>query len=176
MSETAYYTKKNLIIAFIIGLIVGFGSYYVWDTAPFQSSDDEKKTEEVVGDKNDMVGDNLQDPSSTITSGINTITIGGQPAGLRVVLDSASFSASTWVAVREDLGGELGNILGASRFDVGDYTNAEIDLLRNTSEGSKYHVVMYKDDGDKEFDHKKDVLVEGSNGVVKYTFSAIRIK
>ncbi len=180
MSETAYYTRKNLIIAFIIGLIVGFGSYYVWDTAPFQSDKaDEAVQEEVEVQKdqeNDLVGDNLENPSTNIGDG-NTITMNDQPAGMRVVLTSASFGTSVWVAVREDIGGEAGSILGAGRFDAGDYTNAEIELLRNTLEESEYLVVMYEDDGDREFDHKKDILITQLNGApVTYGFSAIRIK
>jgi len=174
MSETAYYTRKNLIIAFIIGLIVGFGSYYVWDTAPFQSNENPKG--EIKGNQGDVTGDNIENPS-TNTGDENTITINNQPAGLRVVLNSASFESSVWVAVREDVGGELGSILGAARFDVGLYTDAEIELLRNTLEESKYHVVMYEDDGDREFDHKKDTLITRLDGTpITYGFSAIRIK
>ena len=177
MSETAYYTRKNLIIAFIVGLIVGFGSYYVWDTAPFQSDKvSGEEQEEVKDDQDTLAGDNLENPSTNVGNE-NTITIGDQPAGMRVVFDSASFSTSVWVAVREDIDGELGSILGARRFDAGTYTDAEIELLRNTLEESKYHVVMYKDDGDREFDHKKDTLITRLDGTpVTYEFSAIRIK
>ena len=179
MTETAYYTRKNLISAFLLGLVIGFGSYYTWINAPFQKNETEgtKATSEIVGEMN--TGENVD--IATIGSIINNtndvdIKVSDQAEGMKVVIDSARLGTSSWIAVRETRGSELANILGAGRYDAGNYESLEIELSRNTVDGNQYYVVIYEDDGDRIFDWKKDKLVKNGDEIIKFGFKAIRIK
>ena len=60
------------------------------------------------------------------------------------------------------MNGEPGNILGAGVFDAGSFEKQEISLLRSTSGDSTYYVKLLKDDGDRIFDHTKDLPIKDS--------------
>jgi hypothetical protein len=180
------YTKKNLIISFIIGAIIGAGGYYLVVNSKVLNVKSSKKTEIKKDTGNTITNTKNKDTKDKNTknvitvdkkiSSVSSIVVKDQPAGLRVVIDSVTLEGSGWVAIHEDRDGELGNILGAQRFDAGTYKGL-VDLLRNTVEGGVYYAVIYSDDGDNLFDHKKDSLVTGKDGnVVKSTFNAIRIR
>ncbi len=99
------------------------------------------------------------------------ISIGNQPAGLEVVVDSITVPPpGVWVAVREVNGDDLGNVLGAS-FVSGPRSNVSIQLLRETELGRQYAVQLYRDDGTGTFDLATDsVYVDFDTGarVVAY--------
>lgn len=97
------------------------------------------------------------------TVGVNVgeeVHVSDQPAGDSVRVVEARLSRSSWLAVRDDL-----RIYGARRVDpVGDgqtFNDVDVPLLRSTEAGKTYTVVVYVDDGDRQFDFKKDSLVEG---------------
>jgi len=83
------------------------------------------------------------------------VSVSSQSAGDSVLVSSATVSAPSWIAVREE-----GWILGAGRVDE-SVENKLVPLLRATEAGKTYEVVMYIDDGDLQFDHLSDALVEG---------------
>jgi hypothetical protein len=56
-----------------------------------------------------------------------------------------------WVAVREVVGDELGNVLGAVRVS-GPKSGVSVPLLRATEPGRSYAVQLYRDDGNGAFD------------------------
>lgn len=180
------YSKKNLIISFLIGVIIGAGGYYlvinskVLNITKKKDTDTKKEvTNTVANDKE--IKNTTNNKTNVIVvdkkvSSKSSITVSDQPAGLRVVVDSVTLEGSGWIAIHEDNDGKLGNILGAQRFDAGTYKGL-VDLLRNTVEGGVYYAVLYSDNGDNLFDHKKDAIVTDKSGkVVKSTFNAIRIR
>jgi len=177
-SRNSNYTRGNLIIAFLIGAIIGAGVYYLIDTSEalnFTKKRDIDTEKEVVIEKKDDSDTNVIVIDKKVSSE-SSIVVKDQIAGLRVVIDSITLEGSGWVAVHEDVDGELGNILGAQRFDAGTYKGL-VDLLRNTVEGGVYHAVLYSDDGDKVFDHKKDFLLTDENGnTIESEFNAVRIR
>jgi hypothetical protein len=87
-----------------------------------------------------------------------------QPAGKLVVFTNARLASTGWIAVHEDIDGELGNVLGARSFGPGEYTMMPVPLLRGTVPGGTYHVGIYKDNGDLKFDRKIDVLLRAEDG------------
>lgn len=102
------------------------------------------------------------------------ITVSDQNPGPIASLDSLTLEADSWVAIHEDNIGELGNILGASRFDSGEYVGAEISLIRGTIVGNTYYAVIYEDDGDRAFDHLIDMAETDESGAVLYkTFKTV---
>jgi hypothetical protein len=98
------------------------------------------------------------------------VTVADQPAGSLVTVKSARLDTTGWLAVRDSRGW----ILGAARLEAGVHEAVEVPLLRSTTAGESYQVLLYADDGDKTFDFKKDALVMNSDGsVVGTTFSAV---
>ena len=174
--ENKYYSKSNLVASFFIGLLVGLGGYYLIDNNDVvkitkKNADKEKNSGAEITGSDDIVRDI---DINTATFG-NTIAVNDQPAGLKVDISSVTLSNSGWAVVHESVGGKPGNILGAQRFDAGTY-DGSIELLRNTEEGSMYYVMLHKDDGDKEFDHKNDLPILSDGKPVMTTFYAIRIR
>jgi len=174
--ENKYYSKSNLVAAFFIGLLVGLGGYYLVD-----NSDVVKITKKTVdkedGGKMEVVesGDVVKDIDIKTGDFDNSISVNDQPAGLKVDIISVTISKDGWAVVHENTDGVPGNILGAQRFDAGTW-DGSIDLLRNTEEGNMYYVMLHIDNGDKEFDHKKDLPILEGGSPVMATFNAVRIR
>ena len=93
-----------------------------------------------------------------------TLTVGDQPAGDSVRIESVTLTKTGWVAVRDSM-----RIYGAARLEAGTHENVSVPLLRNTESGTTYQVVVYVDDGDKKFDFKADSLVAD----IKDSFAAL---
>jgi hypothetical protein len=103
-------------------------------------------------------------------------TVGEQPEGLHVFLNSVSTDRTVWIAVQEDNDGELGNILGAALVGEGSHDGLWVELLRNTEAGYIYYITAYAENGDGVFDHETDTLLPGPNGDnVIASFTAVRI-
>ena len=97
------------------------------------------------------------------------MTVADQPAGSVVKIASLTLSQLGWVAIRDSKGW----VLGAGRFEAGTSSNVEVVLLRNTVAGEKYQVLLYSDDGDKQYDLHKDSLVMNADAsVAGATFTA----
>ena len=102
------------------------------------------------------------------SNGEYLFSVADQSAGGVVYISNLTFPKESWIAVREDNNGAMGNILGARRYPIGEHTGA-IELLRNTEPGQTYYAVIYIDDGDKKFDHKKDISLVDSDGNITAT-------
>jgi hypothetical protein len=100
------------------------------------------------------------------------INVVDQKPGIMVSIGSVDMPADGWVVVHEDRNGTPGNILGAQRFDAGSYAGGQIELLRTTLIGGQYYVMLHADDGDKLFDHKLDLPLAPTAGIVTATFFA----
>ncbi len=145
------------------------------DTDPeIDENDDKEKispTDELI---DDTATDNKENDDETektsfdatpnnSSNGEYLFSVVDQSAGGVVYVSSLIFPKESWIAVREDNDGVMGNILGAYRYPIGEHTGA-VELLRDTQPGQTYYVVIYIDDGDKDFDHKKDTLLIDNEG------------
>ena len=101
-------------------------------------------------------------PPSTTTSDGEAISVASQSAGASVTISSVTLTEMGWVAVRDDRGWTL----GAARLDARTHENIAVELLRATESGQRYQVLLYHDDGDREFDLKKESLITHSDGTV----------
>lgn len=183
--------KGNLVIVFLIGLIVGFGIGQIGggETDEKVSVETDSAQEEQHNDKNDgdamvMKETHTDDPAMEISgdtmmstseqkkvdeitsraAGTNTIVVANQPAGDAVVVSLLSLEKSGWIAIHEDRDGALGNILGARRFNEGQYVAETVKLLRGTVGGATYHAVLHLDDGDSNFNYKTEIPVRDALG------------
>ena len=99
------------------------------------------------------------------------VSVDDQKAGSLVFVKHTEASKPTWVAVREMVDGTVGNILGAEMV-TGATDDVPVTLLRPTVAGQKYSVFLYQDDGNGEFDFKKDLLVMQNKMPVAAMFTA----
>mgnify|MGYP001555585875 CR=1 FL=1 len=112
----------------------------------------------------------VRSTSTAATSSLATATAGilavhDQSSGSTVFVDAVEVPApGVWVAVQELRDGSLGNILGAARVTA-PAAHVTVSLLRATVPGTAYAVVLYRDNGDKEFDAATDsVYVDFNTG------------
>jgi hypothetical protein len=93
------------------------------------------------------------------------VSVHNQAAGSDVVVDSVNVPApGVWVAVEELHSGELGNVLGASR-TLAPTNAVDVTLVRPTIPSTTYAVVLYRDNGDGDFNHLTDsVYVDFATG------------
>lgn len=81
-----------------------------------------------------------------------SVSVHNQRPGDTVVVESVTVPPpGVWVAVREVVGDELGNVLGAVRI-AGPRSDISVPLLRATEPGRSYAVQLYRDDGSGVFD------------------------
>src|SRR3989338_1130672 len=111
----------------------------------------------------------LSDEVPTIAGSKESIDVVDQGAGMSVKVKAATFVQMGWIAVRD----VDGRTLGAGRFEPGVHVDVEVPLLRATVPGERYQVLIYVDDGDKQFDLHQDILVmRGDGSVAGDVFSA----
>lgn len=104
-----------------------------------------------------IIGGNDIETQTAQTSGESSLVVEDQAAGERVTIKFMDLPEGGWVAIKEV---SSGRILGAARFPDGAISGG-VMLLRATAAGGEYEALVYADDGDKVFDHKKDVPVVG---------------
>lgn len=174
--ENKYYSKSNLVTAFLIGLFIGLGAYYLVDNSDVLKITKRNIDKKETGSLNiiETNTENGLNNNVVIDSG-NKILVNDQPAGLKVDISSVTLPKGGWVVVHESIDGKPQNILGAQRFDAGLW-DGTIDLLRNTEEGEMYYVMLHKDNGDKQFDYKNDTPILSGGNPITTTFYAIRIR
>ncbi len=165
---------------FIIGILIGFGGYYLWDNRSVNENDDiivgnTEETENPNGEAGANENGTSTKPSINDILAV-AVTVLEQPEGLHVFVNNVSADRTVWIAVQEDSSGELGNILGAARIQEGSHDGIWIELLRNTESGNIYYITAYDDNGDKVFNAEGDMLLPGpeGNGVIA-SFTAVRI-
>lgn len=142
---------NSIIISVIIGLIIGF-----FIGKSFGSGNP-------VSEKQDVVEEVQMS---------EYVTVSNQNSGNVVLVQSVVLREDGWVAVREIIDSEMGNILGAARLSSGMYENVKVELLRPTEGGEEYSVVIYRDNGDRNFDFNFDSLVIDGTMPVSKNFIA----
>lgn len=100
----------------------------------------------------------------TLPAGGNAIAVNDQPPGSKVAIPLLTLARDGWVVVHEEAGGWPGAILGAQRFNAGANQSGSVELLRPTEEGKVYFAMLHADDGDRQFDHTKDLPIQDPQG------------
>lgn len=152
-------TNNWIIIAIVAALLI-LGGWWAFTQSPSPSSPEDAEAAGGNADGDSVPIDVSAGPSTT--SDGEAVSVSDQQAGETVMLDSVTFSETGWVAIRDDRGWTL----GAKRFEPGTYSDVAMTLLRATEAGQRYQALLYIDDGDKQFDFKKEILVTRSDGSV----------
>ncbi len=102
--------------------------------------------------------------SGTVPTGDYALAVSDQPPGVSVTLGMITLAADGWVVIHEEESGKPGHILGARRFSAGMNQSGSVELLRPTEEGRVYFAMLHADDGDRQFDHTKDMPIKDAGG------------
>jgi hypothetical protein len=176
MAETTKPEDKKTVIAFIVGLLIG--GLLVWAfsgptaSAPRETETADTKTDEKASDtKHEGDSVEAQDDSSsdeaaaapqTLTVGEGSATVGDKKAGMTVPLAAVTYPVEEgWIGIRTYTEGRLGYILGVVRFSQSQgLSPSEIVLQTPTRAGAEYAVVMYTEDGDRQFNLAADTQID----------------
>jgi len=174
---------------FIAGFVVGTVAIYAWgqifnkdadmealvtghDVAEISITDTDISTES--DDGNTALGTEIAASDNEISS--EAIAVVGQAAGSTVTVGSVNLDAGEnggWVVIHEIKNGVMANALGAVRKDSGVHSDIEVKLLRATVAGGTYAVVLYSDNGDRQFSMATDAPLKNTQGeFIMSTFSA----
>jgi len=139
--------KSGIFIFIILLLVVAAGIYWLGvrpSLAPV-----ERGSEEVMpaGDAKDE------------------ILVDNQKPNTKTLISRVTLSQDGWVVIHESKDDKPGVIMAAARFDAGTHENREVDLLgKQTQEGKTYFAMLHSDDGDRKFDHTKDLPIKDPLG------------
>ena len=176
MAEEKQEGQKT-VVSFVVGLLIG--GLLVWAfsgpaaDAPKKETTNKATEEKVEGDTKDTDGEKadvtdesttepVSEVKATLPVGEGKIGVADQGAGTSVKLDGATYPVSEgWVGVRDYQDGQLGALLGVVRFseEQGLVPDA-IVLQRSTKAGNDYAIVVYKENGDRQFNLAEDVQVD----------------
>lgn len=152
----------GVIVALVIGLLIGYGvgrGVRVGDemTEHATSTSSTAATSSIQH----LLGGTMTSAPTVVAEG-NSVSVEDQPAGMSVMLASATLSQEAWIAVRDS----MGRTLGAALFPAGTQKDVTVPLLRTTSAGENYQVLVYFDDGTKTFNLKTETIVLNPDGTV----------
>lgn len=147
------------ILSFIGGFAIGFILIWGWNAYQDRPLDVEGQSSTPEGvelsDESNEAPDTttsvINDEASEIPEATTSITVADQAAGAQVTVARVTLPVDGWIVVHEEINGVIGNALGAARRDAGSATNITIPLLRDTNTGMRYWIVLYSDDGDRQF-------------------------
>ena len=182
MAEEKQEGQKT-IVSFVVGLLIG--GLLVWafsSPTPSEAPDKQDKKDEATQEgtseaKTDATEEKTTSDVETavvekaeLPVGEGKIAVGDQPAAATIALDGATYPiAEGWVGVRDYSNGQLGGLLGVVRFsETQGIVPSQIILQRPTTKGNEYAVVVFKENGDREFNLAEDAQI----GEVYATFTA----
>lgn len=159
--------RQQLIVSAAVLVIVAGGVGFWLGQAPERARKAESRT---AGGGGVGVG---VDISAGVRIDSNSIAVNDQAPGMQVMIALMTITEDAWVVIHEDRDGKPANILGAGRFNAGANLAGTVELLRPTEEGRVYYAMLHRDDGDRQFDHQKDLPVEDPQGVIVMRFVAV---
>lgn len=174
MADEQQQDGQKTLVAFVVGLLIG--GMLVWAfsgpaaDAPTDKDKDKKSEEVKLDDKKDEgKTDETNNQEASVSSAVEKLSVGegkvsveDQAVSKTIALDSVTYPVSEgWIGVREYNNEKLGYILGVARFSESQgLIPSEIHLLRPTTAGNNYAIVIYKEDGDFDFNLAGDVQLD----------------
>lgn len=158
--------SKKTLVAFVVGLLIGGMLVWAFSGPSDQKKNDDTKVDEQTATTTDESTDEADESAdSTPTLKVaeeGDIVIKDQPAAMTVAIDSATYPVGEgWIGVRQYNNDELGYILGVVRFSESQGLVPEDIILQTpTVAGSKYAVVVFREDGDFDFSLAGDAQID----------------
>lgn len=175
---------QKTVVSFAAGLLIGGLLVWAFSGSPetdnahstnTQNGDEAAETantdtaDDMDGDATDNTADNAEngaddmtDAAPTMEMGEGSVELGSTAAGSVLTLDGATFpTAEGWVGVRLYTNGEVGSILGVSRYsEEQGLIPTEVELLSPMVAGRDYAVVFFAEDGDRNFNPALDAQLD----------------
>lgn len=162
---------QKTIVAFVVGLLIGGLLMWAFSGSPSdapkgtEKTDDTEMTDDSAANDEDITSEANADTTTEtpkLSVGDGKIVVNDQPASATIALQSATYPVSEgWIGVREFDSEKLGYILGVVRFSESQgLVPNEIELVRSTTAGKKYAVVVYTENGDFDFNLANDVQID----------------
>lgn len=177
MADEQQQDGQKTLVAFVVGLLIG--GMLVWAfsgpsaDAPTNKTDDQKKEEVKDEEKKEVGAETKVETTSGQEAGVvkalpklevgdGKVQVEDQKASQTIELASATYPVSEgWIGVRQYDNEKLGYILGVARFsEEQGLVPSEIPLLRSTTAGKTYAIVIFKEDGDRKFNLGGDVQID----------------
>lgn len=156
--------SKRIILVVVVLAILVVGGVWLWK----QESERDLNQLGAVG----QLGNNNA-PVSAGTEPV-ALTVEDQFPGTVVFVSNVTLPKGGWVVIHRESGGAPGEIVGAGYFGA-DVLTGEVNLSKTSQEGEKYYAVLYRDNGDLNFDPKTDLLYrDGNNQPVLASFTVTR--
>lgn len=158
--------SKKTLVAFIVGLLIGGMLVWAFSGPTDQKNTDDAKKDEMTASTTDEVATETEETADTApalkVAEEGVIVINDQPAASTVAIESATYPIGEgWIGVRQYNNDELGYILGVVRFSESQgLVPEEIILQTPTKAGSKYAVVVFREDGDFDFNLSGDAQID----------------
>lgn len=178
-ADTQQQDGQKTIVSFIVGLLIGGLLVWVFSAPTADNEEVAVEDDTTIEDVVDTDGDNGRDSGTVSASDSNnaaettpapavlevgdgSVNVSDQPAGMSVALNGAVFPVSEgWIGVRIYNDGNLTNLLGVVRFSESDGLVPDVITLQApTTPGFDYAIVMYTEDGDKNFSLAGDVQID----------------
>ncbi len=176
MAEEKQEGQKT-VVSFVVGLLIGGLLVWAFSSPADDHKEAEKKstsTSAAMTDKKDAEStsstesepvtttESEEAPRPVLAVGEGKISVGNQAAARTVSLAGATYPvAEGWVGVRDYQNDRLGGLLGVVRFSESQgLVPSEITLQRPTTAGNQYAVVVYQENGDRQFNLAEDVQID----------------
>ncbi|MAZ29968.1 hypothetical protein CL655_01660 [bacterium] len=174
MTDQTNNDGQKTVVAFVAGLLVGGLLVWIFSDTPAEAPTVTETVTEEVSDEtsvtttDDSTATEVSESTSTnevvaeLPVGEGSANVSNPVAGSVVTLEGATFPTDEgWVAVRTYTNGELGWVLGASRYSREQGLVPEtIELLSPTVAGRDYAIVFYSEDGNRVFNLGGDVQLD----------------
>lgn len=170
MAEEKQENQKT-VVSFVVGLLIG--GLLVWafsgpatEEVPTKNANtpdvEEVMEEEEMNNEESNAAVTPETPRPTLSVGEGNIVVPNQNAGSSVTLTSATYPVSEgWVGVRDYQNNRLAGLLGVVRFsEEQGLVPTEIVLQRPTMAGNEYAVVVFTENGDRQFNIAEDVQLD----------------
>jgi len=139
----------GVLFLFVVGVVSKHDIRYMGQDAHVDNATDVDLDAELVGKLDGMQA---------------TLAVIDQNAGATVSVARVEMSVAGWAVVHEVENGHVLNALGATRLDSGAHSDVQVELLRGTEPGGRYAVILYSDNGDKQFEVHADLPVIDTAG------------
>ena len=145
-------------------LVVVIGAFWIWS-----NKEDVVSPIAKVFNKKDKQVEEIKEQTANskswqTTNGAYSLEIEEQNAGDLIKIKSLTFAEDGWLVVYTDENDQPKNILSAYRFSKGSVEYWDMSLIKNLEANTKYHVVVFNEDGDRRFDYTKDQRVLDEDG------------
>lgn len=154
--------KRIIVIVLILAAVVVLASLW-WK----QSSVDNSSNLSAVGEAIN------NGPSTALVEKVSLL-VNDQFPGTLIFVSSVELPKGGWVVIHRDEEGRPGAVIGAGYF-APDVSTGEVNLSTETKEGENYLAVLYRDNGDTNFDSRIDQVYRDDNTqIVAVSFKITR--